>query len=311
MAQAPFSATLNTHGLTLERNKTATLQVNVGLLCNQSCSHCHLNAGPARRELMSPDIMDNVVDIAKRGWFQMLDITGGAPEMHPHICDFIGRLAPWAERLAFRANLTALAQNNGYLASLLKDLNVHIVASFPSLNAGQCESLRGKGSFETSIEVLKKLNDMAYGIPGSGLELDLVYNPSGAFLPPSQNSLENRFHKTLNQKYDVHFNRLYAFANVPLGRFRAWLERSGNLASYLQKLTGAFNPDAVDGLMCRSLLSVSWNGYLFDCDFNLAAGLYMGGSKTHISQLQSQPLPGAPIAVDDHCYTCTAASGFT
>jgi len=307
----PFCAALETHNLTLVRDKTTTLQINVGLLCNQSCSHCHLNAGPGRKELMAPETMDQVVETAKRGWFETIDITGGAPEMHPAIGDFISRLAPFANRLILRANLTALAQKNGHLMNLLKDLKVVVVASFPSLNADQAESLRGEGSFNTSIETLKRLNDLEYGIPGSGLELDLVYNPAGAFLPPSQDGLEKRFHKALNQKYGIRFNHLYTFANVPLGRFRAWLKRSGNLESYLQKLACAFNACAVDGLMCRTMVSISWDGYLFDCDFHQAVDLYLGERKTHISELRSPPQPGTPIAVDNHCYTCTAGSGFT
>lgn len=308
---APFSETLGAHNLTLVRGKTTTLQINIGLLCNQSCSHCHLNSGPGRKELMAPETMDQVVKTARRGWFETIDITGGAPEMHPAIGDFFSRLAPFARRLILRANLTALAQKNGHLMPLLKDLKIAVVASLPSLNQGQAESLRGEGSFGTSIETLKKLNDLEYGIPGSGLELDLVYNPAGAFLPAPQAGLEKRFHKVLDQKYGIRFNHLYTFANVPLGRFRTWLKRSDNLEGYLQKLASAFNACAVESLMCRNLLSISWDGYLFDCDFNQAADLYLGERKTHISELKSPPQPGTPIAVDNHCYTCTAGSGFT
>ena len=308
---APFSDTLGAHNLTLVRDKTTTLQINIGLLCNQACSHCHLNSGPGRKELMAPETMGQVIKIARRGWFDTIDITGGAPEMHPAIGDFFSRLAPFAKRLILRANLTALAQKSGHLMNLLKDLKVVVVASFPSLNADQAEALRGEGSFRASIEALKKLNDLEYGIPGSGLELDLVLNPSGAFLPPSQDGLEKRFHSALNQKYGIRFNHLYTFANVPLGRFRSWLKRSGNLEGYFQKLASAFNTCAVEGLMCRNLLSISWDGYLFDCDFNQAVDLYLGERKMHISELKSPPPPGTPIAVDNHCYTCTAGAGFT
>jgi len=308
---APFSDTLGAHNLTLVRDKTTTLQINIGLLCNQSCSHCHLNSGPGRKELMAPETMDQVVKVAQRGWFETIDITGGAPEMHPAVGDFLRRLAPFGKRLILRANLTALAQKKSHLMPLLKDLKVAVVASLPSLNTGQAESLRGEGSFGASIEALKKLNDLEYGIPGSDLELDLVYNPSGAFLPPPQAGLEKRFHKVLDQKYGIRFNHLYTFANVPLGRFRTWLKHSGNLEGYFQKLASAFNAGAVEGLMCRNQLSISWDGYLFDCDFNQAADLYLGERKTHISELISPPQPGTPIAVDNHCYTCTAGSGFT
>ncbi|MBW2392389.1 MAG: DUF3641 domain-containing protein, partial [Deltaproteobacteria bacterium] len=175
----------------------------------------------------------------------------------------------------------------------------------------QAESQRGRGVFQESIAVLGKLNSLGYGQPDSGLELNLVSNPTGAFLPSSQDQLEKRFCQVLKNKWGIVFNNLFTFANVPLGRFRRWLEQSGNLEEYLQKLATSFNPCAIEGLMCRSLISVSWDGYVFDCDFNQAADLYMGGKKTHISDLKELPKPGEPIAVSHHCYTCTAGAGFT
>jgi len=308
----PFRLSLAKHGLSLTRVKTTTLQVNVGLLCNQACRHCHLEAGPKNKKLMDRETAEQVVDLAGRFPFEVIDITGGAPEMNPNLDYMIERLAALTPRLMLRSNLTALTRGErDYLIDLCKQNRVVIVASFPSLNEAQAESQRGKGVFQESMGVLRKLNSMGYGKPGSGLELNLVSNPTGAFLPSSQEQLEKRFRHVLENKWGVVFNNLFAFANVPLGRFRHWLERSGNLEKYLQKLATSFNPCAIEGLMCRSLLSVSWDGYIFDCDFNQAADLYLGGKKTHISELHELPEPGEPIAISYHCYTCTAGSGFT
>lgn len=308
----PFRQTLAKHGLSLTREKTITLQVNLGLLCNQACRHCHLEAGPNREEVMSKETMDQVVAMAQRFPFEVIDITGGAPEMNPNLAEMIERLAPLTSRLMLRSNLTALVhEERDQVIDLCKQYRVVIVASFPSLNEAQAESQRGKGVFQESIGVLRKLNSTGYGKPGSGLELNLVSNPTGAFLPSSQEQMEKRFCQVLANKWGIGFNNLFTFANVPLGRFRTWLERSGNLDKYLQKLATSFNPCAIEGLMCRSLISVSWDGYLFDCDFNQAADLYLGGRKTHISALEELPEPGEPIAISYHCYTCMAGSGFT
>jgi len=194
---------------------------------------------------------------------------------------------------------------------LCKKHRVVIVASFPSLDPSQAESQRGEGTFQDSIAVLKRLNSLGYGQEGSGLELDLVSNPTGAFLPPSQAQAEKRFRQELERKWGIVFNHLFTFANVPLGRFRSWLKRSGNYQKYMEKLASHFNPGAVEGLMCRTLVSVSWDGYLYDCDFNLAERLPMDGRKIHVSEMVAPPEPGTPIAVSDHCYACTAGTGFT
>ncbi len=305
-----FQQTLSENNLRLERDTATTLQINIGLKCNQFCTHCHLDAGPGRNEMMTPQTMDQVVDFASQKSFETIDITGGAPELHPELTRFIEKLSPFADRMIFRSNLTALFQQADTLMGVLKDHKNNIVASFPSLNAAQAESLRGQGVFQTSINALQRLNSIGYGMPDTGLELDLVVNPSGAFLSPPQGSLETRFKKVLDQKWDVGFNRLYSFANTPIGRFRKWLIKTGNFDNYMQKLVQAFNPSTLDGLMCRTLISVSWDGYLFDCDFNQAAGLYMGDRRQHISETPHPPAPGSPIAKGDHCYTCTAGTGF-
>ena len=308
----PFRDNLAGHGTDLTRKRCSTLQVNVGRLCNQSCRHCHLDAGPLRREIMDADTAAEVIKLAERFAFDTIDITGGAPEMNPGIETLVTQLAPLANTLIMRSNLTAIgAEKQQGLLELLADNRVTITASLPSLNAAQSEAQRGENTFAASIRTLRKLNGLGYGLPDSGLELNLVSNPTGAFLPSSQDQVEKRFRRMLAGKWSISFNNLYVFANVPLGRFLAWLEDSGNLESYVLKLAAQFNPCTLDGLMCRSLVSVSWDGYLFDCDFNQALPLYLGGRKLHISALQDLPAPGESIAVSEHCYTCTAGSGFS
>jgi len=197
------------------------------------------------------------------------------------------------------------------LIKVLAANRVVVVASFPSLNAAQTEAQRGTGIFDISLGVLQKLNRLGYGQEGSGLELNLVSNPSGAFLPPDQEQTEARFKRMLEKKWGIRFNRLFGFANVPLGRYRDWLVQSGNFNHYMDKLASSFNPCAISNVMCRTMVSVAWDGYLFDCDFNLARGIYMGGRKVHVSEMATGPNAGSMIATADHCYACTAGTGFT
>jgi radical SAM/Cys-rich protein len=260
---------------------------------------------------MDTNTLEKVVDYARRSHFEAIDITGGAPELNPHLVDLIGKVSPLTPRIMLRSNLSALQTNMQRLIESLKSHRVVIVASFPSLNVTQTDSQRGEGIFEQSIEVLQELNTVGYGCNGSGLELNLVSNPTGSFLPPDQEQTEKRYHQILEKKWGVTFNNLFNFANAPLGRFRQWLIQSGNFESYMQKLVSNFNPCAIEGLMCRTLVSVSWDGHLYDCDFNLARGLYMSGKKIHVSEVPGQPQPGTPIITADHCYTCAAGSGFT
>ena len=312
MTVEAFSLALSKRGLTVERERTTTLQVNVGLLCNQKCKHCHFSAGPDRRESMRSETVNEVIAYAQRSHFDTIDITGGAPELNPNLVTLIEKLSPLAPRIMLRSNLTALnVATRKHLMDILKEYRVVVVASFPSFNESQADSQRGGGVFQESISTLKKLNAMGYGQDGSGFELDLVSNPTGAFMPSSQAQTETRFHQVLEQKWGISFNDLFNFANVPLGRFFQWLLQSGNFETYMQRLASNFNPGAVEGLMCRTLVSISWDGYLYDCDFNLARGLFMGGQKIHISEMSGPPELGSPIAVADHCYTCTAGAGFT
>jgi len=308
----PFAVTLQRHGLELKRGQTTTLQVNVGRLCNQACKHCHLSAGPARSEVMSRETAKEVVAFARRASFEVVDITGGAPELNTNLADMIEWFSDFAPRIIVRSNLTSLAdRRHEFLIDVFKRRGVVIVASLAALHPSQVDAQRGKGVFDKSLSVLKKLNAIGYGSPGSGLELSLVSNPPGAFLPQAQDPAEKKFRYDLQRKWGIVFNNFYAFANVPLGRFRQWLIESGNLEAHIQKLASNFNPCTVEGLMCKSLLSVSWDGYVYDCDFNQVNDIPAGNLKTHVSELNMRPPAGTPIAVSDHCYACTAGSGFT
>jgi radical SAM/Cys-rich protein len=311
-AGEPFREVLQRHGLQLTRDRTQALQVNVGLICDLSCRHCHLEAGPGRVEVMERATMEAVIDCARRFSFASIDITGGAPELVPGIDYLLRSLAALTPRLLVRSNLTALAGEKGAgLSELYRELGVVLVASLPATNEGQTEAQRGSGVWERSIAVLKMLNGLGYGMEGSPLELDLVSNPAGAFLPAGQKAAERKFHSDLMRKHGISFNSLFTFANVPLGRFRSFLERSGNLEGYLAVLAAGFNPCSVAGLMCRTQLSVDWLGRLHDCDFHLAAGLPLGGEPLLIGDLAGLPSPGTQIPVADHCYACTVGAGFT
>ena len=307
----PFKAVLAQHHLRLVRDNTHTLQVNTGFLCNQVCHHCHLNAGPGRTENMAAATVEAVIAYAARCNFNTIDITGGAPELNSHLPQLIENIAPHATRIMLRSNLSVMKAKLPELMGMLQRHRVTIVASLPSVNKTQTDSQRGDGIFEESMTVLKQLNKIGYGLPESNLILDLVSNPAGAYLPPTQQQAEKRFRQVLEHKWGVVFNNLFNFANVPLGRFRDWLKKTRNFDNYLSKLSSSFNPCAIEGLMCRSLVSVGWDGYLYDCDFNLARGLPLGGCKTHVSEMEASPASGNPIATADHCYTCTAGAGFT
>ena len=308
----PFADQLVRRGLTLRRDQARTLQVNVGLLCNQACRHCHLSAGPRRTELMDAQTVDDVVGYARRGKFETVDLTGGAPELNPLLGRLIEKLSPLAGRLVLRSNLTAIAAPEQVeILELCKRQKVVLVASLPSTHSGQTDGQRGAGVWEQSLATLRLLNRHGYGQPETGLELDLASSPAGAFLPANQEAAEKKFRLDLARRGGLVFNHLFAFTNTPLGRFRGWLEASGNLDSYLETLVRSFNPCTVDGLMCRSLVSVSWDGFLYDCDFNQAAGLPLGDRRTHVSEAVGPPEPGVAIATGEHCYACTAGSGFT
>ncbi len=308
----PFASALLRHGLALVRGPVHTLQVGTGLLCDRGCRHCHLDAGPGRREVMSRATMEAVVAFARRLPFRVADITGGAPELAPDLPFLIEELSALVPRLLLRSTLSAVAgTEREALLSLCVDRRVALVASFPSTDPAETDAQRGPGAADAAIAMLRRLNAAGYGMDGSGLELNLVLNPIGASLPVPQARAERDFRRDMMEKWGISFNNLHVFANVPLGRFRRQLEAAGNYDGYLETLAGAFNPRAVPELMCRTLVSVSWDGYLYDCDFNLAAGRFLGERRTHVSEAGEPPPPGSPVAVGDYCYACAAGSGFT
>jgi radical SAM/Cys-rich protein len=312
MSVETFRAALIKNGLELSRKKTVILQINTGLLCNQLCRHCHLDAGPHRKETMGRETIEAVIAYARRAQFQVADVTGGAPELCAGIEYLLEGLSGAAPQVILRTNLSALNTGSGRrLANLCRDMKTVLTGSFPSTDSRQTEAQRGHSVFEESLAALKYLNGLGYGRPGSPLKLNLIANPAGAFLPGPQNGLEKQFRKELLSKWGIEFTNLFALANAPLGRFRQWLTASGNFDRYMARLAASFNPCAVENLMCRTLVSVSWDGFLHDCDFNLAAGIPMDGRPVHVSEMEGPPPEGTRIVVSDHCYACTAGAGFT
>jgi radical SAM/Cys-rich protein len=306
-----FRATLEAHGLTLTRGEAVTLQVNLGLVCNQRCAHCRLDAGPHRTELMSRATMEEVADYVSRGKFRTVDITGGAPELHPGLEGFLGLLAGRGAELRLRSNLTALHARGGRLLPILRRNSVAVAASFPSPDRETADLQRGSGTFDRSVECLRELNALGWGIEGSGLTLDLVTNPPGAALPRPQEEMERDFRRELADRWGIRFNRLFSFTNLPLGRFHEELRASGRLSGYIELMASSFSPAAVPRLMCRDTVSVDWNGFLYDCDFNIQPGLHLGESARHVSDMAGAPEEGSPISVGDHCFGCAAGTGFT
>ncbi len=307
----PFGQALAGAGVALTREETTALQINVGLTCNLTCRHCHVEAGPERREQMDETTVAHVIDYAARHRFAVADLTGGAPEMNPHLPMLIEGLRPHVAKIMVRTNLMLLARPPyDRLVDLFRANKVALIGSLPSLNKTQAETQRGEGVFDQILATLARLNEVGYGVAGGDLTLDLVANPTGAFLSPSQTSVEKRFRETLARKWGVQFSHLYTFANVPLGRFGKWLEESGNHDAYYERLAASFNPCAVGGVMCRYQISVGWDGTLYDCDFHLANRVMLEEGPTHVNEGVLPP-PGAPIALCDYCYTCTAGAGFT
>lgn len=289
-------------------------QINIGKLCNQTCAHCHVDAGPDRKEEnMSRANLEICLDIIKNTpSIHTVDITGGAPEMNPNFRWFVAEVSKLGKKVMDRCNLTIIRANKKYhdLPDFFKEHNVHIISSLPYYSKKRTDSQRGDGVFEDSIAALKMLNAVGYGIADSGLTLDLVYNPAGAFLPASQMTLEAEFKRQLKRKYDIDFNALFCITNLPISRFLDYLIESGNYAEYMQKLVTAFNPSTIDGLMCRNTISVSWDGYLYDCDFNQMLDLKVASPKVkHISEFNPVLLSERAIVLNQHCYGCTAGAG--
>jgi len=307
-----FAATLAARGLgPLRAGRVGVLQVNVGRVCNQTCRHCHVDAGPDRREAMSRATMQDCLDALVRGRIPTLDVTGGAPEMNPNFRWLVAEARALGVRVIDRCNLTILVAP-GYtdLPEFLAGHGVEVVASLPCYTPGNTDAQRGGGVFDRSIAALRRLNAVGYARPGTGLTLNLVYNPLGPSLPPDQDALGRDYKRELLENYGVAFDRLYALTNLPVSRFLEDLADSGRLDQYMELLVNAFNPAAVAGLMCRETLSVHWDGGLHDCDFNQMLDLPLSpGQPRHVRDFDPAALTGRPITTADHCYGCTAGAG--
>ncbi len=297
----------------INRKKLEIMQINLGYRCNQSCTHCHVNAGPKRTEEMSRETLDLALELIDRNAIRVVDITGGAPEMNPHFRYFVSQLMKRNIHVIDRCNLTILLEP-GYegTAEFLAENGVEIVASLPCYQSENVDLQRGKGVFDSSIRAIRLLNSLGYAMPESGLELNLIYNPQGAVLPPPQGELERQYKHELGQKHGIEFNQLLAMTNVPIGRFGSVLISKGTFASYMQTLKVAYQEENLNTVMCRSLISVGWEGNIYDCDFNQMLKLPMrlnGYGQVHLKHLLGEALDGNPITVKDHCFACTAGQG--
>lgn len=306
-----FEEKLAEHNLELRAHSVDTLQVNLGKLCNQACKHCHVDASPSRTEIMTRDTVELILAALRRFHFLTLDITGGAPELNPSFRYLVSEARSLGTHVMVRHNLTVMferAQTD--LPGFFRQNQVEVVASLPYFLEERTDAQRGRGVFQKSIETLRQLNEAGYGIEGSGLILNLVYNPVGAFLPPSQASIESDFKRELLGRHGITFNRLYTITNMPIKRFLDYLRRSGNEERYFRKLVDAFNPNAVEGLMCRTLLSVDWTGRVYDCDFNQMLELGVDPDLPQsIADFDPVKFASRRVMTGAHCFGCTAGGG--
>ena len=298
----------------LPATQVEILQINVGKMCNQVCKHCHVDAGPDRKEIMTREMMQHCIDVVKyNSSLHTVDLTGGAPEMNPDFRWFVEELknVNSALHIIVRCNLTIIRANKKYydLPDFYKKHNIEVASSLPFYAKDRTDRQRGDGVFEDSITALQMLNKVGYGIEGSGLMLNLVYNPSGAFLPPDQNSLEKEFKIALKKDFGIEFNNLFAITNLPISRYLSYLLESGNYEKYMYKLISAFNPAAARNVMCRNTVSVGWDGWLYDCDFNQMLEMKTDTPDKHISTFNLDQLNNRNIVVNQHCYGCTAGAG--
>ncbi|MDA9070001.1 arsenosugar biosynthesis radical SAM protein ArsS [Algibacter sp.] len=301
-----------TNQFPLKAKKLEILQINVGYMCNQVCDHCHVDAGPDRTEIMTRDTMQQCLEVIKNTGAHTLDLTGGAPEMNPDFRWFVEEAAKAGVKdFIVRSNLTIIRANKTYydLPEFFKKHNVHVVSSMPHWTRGKTDKQRGDGVFDKSIKALQELNAVGYGMPDGRLKLDLVYNPTGAFLPGNQAAMEKDFKKSLKDDFGIQFHNLFAITNLPISRFLDYLIASENYEDYMYSLVEAYNPAAVENVMCTNTLSVSWDGYLFDCDFNQMLELPVNSDAKHISEYNEDLLEGRNIVISQHCYGCTAGAG--
>jgi len=305
-----FDGLLSARGLApLETTRIEVLQVNVGKLCNQTCAHCHVDAGPHRREAMTRQTAEQVVELLRRTSIPTLDITGGAPELNPQFRFLVDEAAKLGRRVVDRCNLTVLllpAQAD--LVPFLAERRVEVTASLPSFRRNGTDAQRGDGVFEKSLVALRRLNDAGYG-KGSGLVLNLIHNPVGAFLPGGQDSLERDYRRELRERHGIEFDHLFALTNMPISRFLEFLERSGNTERYMDLLVRSFNPAAVNGVMCRTHLSIGWDGSVYDCDFNQMLEIPVAGASTRLADLLESGDLRRTVRTGRHCFGCTAGAG--
>ncbi len=289
----------------------AVLQINVGKMCNQVCKHCHVDAGPDRKEIMTRETMQLCLDSLAQTDIPTVDLTGGAPEMNPDFRWFVEEISKLGRKVLVRCNLTIIVANKKYhdLPEFFKKHGVEVVSSLPFYSADKTDRQRGEGVFEDSIRALRMLNAVGYGQQDSGLVLNLVYNPSGAFMPGPQAALQQQFKRALSKDFDIVFNELFAITNIPVSRFLDYLIESKNYAGYMEKLVTAFNPVAAVGVMCRNTISVGWDGGLYDCDFNQMLDLTVASPVQHIRDFDATTLGQRTIVLNQHCYGCTAGTG--
>lgn len=296
----------------LKPKQLEVFQINLGYMCNQVCAHCHVDAGPDRKEIMTKETMQQCLGVIKNTKAHTLDLTGGAPEMNPNFRWFVEEASKIGIKdFIVRSNLTIIRASKRYydLPEFFKKHNIHVVSSMPHWTKGKTDKQRGNGVFEKSIKALQELNAIGYGIPESTLKLDLVYNPSGAFLPSNQSEMENQFKKALKEGFHIDFHNLFAITNLPISRFLDYLIASDNYEDYMYALVEAYNPAAVKSVMCTNTISVSWDGFLFDCDFNQMLNLKVNSKIDHISDYNEAILQNRNIIVNQHCYGCTAGAG--
>lgn len=297
---------------TLRAKKLEILQINLGYMCNQVCEHCHVDAGPDRKEIMTRETMQQCLEIIQKTGAHTLDLTGGAPEMNPDFRWFIEEASKVGIKdFIVRSNLTIIRANKKYydLPEFFKKHKVHVISSMPHWTRGKTDKQRGDGVFDKSIKALQELNAVGYGMPGSELQLDLVYNPSGAFLPGNQSSMEKDFKKALFDDFGISFHNLFTITNLPISRFLDYLIASENYEDYMYALVDAYNPEALKNVMCTNTLSISWEGYLYDCDFNQMLNLPVNSKVKHILDYNEELLEGRKIMISQHCYGCTAGAG--
>jgi radical SAM/Cys-rich protein len=296
----------------LRPKKIEILQINVGYMCNQVCAHCHVDAGPDRKEIMTIETMLQILQVLKTTQVNTLDLTGGAPEMNPNFRWFVEEASKIGVKdFIVRSNLTIILANKKYhdLPEFFAKHNIHVVSSLPFYKREKTDKQRGDGVFDKSIKALQMLNEVGYGKAGNSLKLDLVYNPSGAFLPSDQSLLEVDFKKALKEDFNIDFHNLFAITNLPISRFLDYLIASDNYEDYMYALVEAYNPMAVANVMCVNTISVSWDGFLYDCDFNQMLGLQVASSNKHISEFNEENLTNRNIVISQHCYGCTAGAG--